>query len=223
MNAKRLLVTVAAAMMTFFTLSAQGIGSSRFGIIGGFTSSSADADVFSASSYNLYHAGLTFQVNLGAGFCIQPGLTYQVKGTELSGIDLDKDYSLQFSDATAVKSKVGYLELPVQVQWGPDLLAFRPYVFAEPFVGYAVNLNARMGDLECKDFKEAAMQRMEYGLGVGAGLELWRIQLSARYYWNFGSLYAESGKVNPVGIVVKEAFQDGRNFNGFSISAAIFF
>ena len=24
------------------------------------------------------------------------------------------------------------------IQWGPDLMAFRPYVFAEPFVGYQI-------------------------------------------------------------------------------------
>ncbi len=214
-----MLVTAAFAVMTFFTASAQGIGSSRFGAVGGFTSSSADVDVLSAESYSLYHAGVAFQLHLGAGFCIQPELLYQVKGVQLSSAltgEVD-------GPALDLKSKVGYLELPVQLQWGPDLLAFRPYVFAEPFVGYAVNLNTKVGTLESKDFRKAAVDRLEYGLGLGAGIEFWRLQVSARYFWNFGSLYSESGEVDAIGQTVKTAFTEGKNFNGVSVSAAFFF
>ena len=31
---------------------------------------------------------------------------------------------------------MNYVEVPVNIQWGPDLLIARPFVFASPFIGY---------------------------------------------------------------------------------------
>lgn len=225
----KVIAVVAVMICVSFSSSAQTIGTTRFGVMGGFTSSNAKADVFSTSSYNLYHAGVTVQLPLGAGFAIQPALTYQVKGAVLDGI---KEEGLEgfFENVAQLNTKVGFVEIPVQIQWGPDLLAFKPYVFAEPFVGFAVNTEneAKVAAVEAlstkvKDFKEAAISRLEYGLGFGAGIELWRLQISAKYYWNFGSLYSESGEMNAVGQSIKTAFADKKNFNGFSVSAAFFF
>lgn len=225
----RLFRTVAAvaALLIGLSASAQNIGSTRLGVTGGFTSSDSNADIFKTSSYSLYHAGVTFQYPFAAGFAIQPAVVYQVKGSTLDGL---KDSSLSdiAGSISNLRTKVGFVEIPVQLQWGPDLLAFRPYVFAEPFVGFAVNTANKLTVASVtaetvKDFGEAAIKRLEYGVGFGAGIEFSRFQISGRYYVNFGTLYNESGEITPVGETIKAAYKNGRNFNGFSLSAAVFF
>lgn len=208
-----LAAVIAAAMMV------SGSGASaqvRFGVLGGFTSSETQVKDFRTSSVSLYHAGVAVKIPLVFGFAVQPQLMYQAKGTTL---DVVKTGGLQFD------TKVGYLEMPVQVQWGPDLLLFRPYVFGEPFVGYGINMASKLNDNTLStDFEDSFINRLEYGFGLGAGIEIWRLQLSAKYFWNFGPL-TEEGK-NLFGTFedkVSESVTDGRSFNGISVSLALFF
>lgn len=220
-----MIFTVAIAMFVGLNANAQGLS---YGVMAGFTSSSSNVKNFKTSSVSLYQAGVALRIPLVAGFVIQPGLVYQVKGASL-----DKAGDLGFLPTLkTMDTKVGFLEVPVQVQWGPDLMAFRPYVFAEPFVGIGVNTQNTATTLELvkkssKDFKDSAVSRLEYGLGLGAGIEVWKFQLSVRYFWNFGSLYqeGESGKetLNDVAQTIKGAFKDKKNFNGITASVAFFF
>lgn len=223
---KRLfLFAVALLAAAGITANAQG---ARFGIQGGFTSSNSNVKEFKTSSVSLYQAGVAVNIPIVAGFAIQPALVYQMKGATLDkAIDAGIMPSLQ-----SLETKVGFLELPVQIQWGPDMLAFRPYVFAEPFVGIGVNTDNTATTLEAvktnfKDFSNSAVKRLEYGLGVGAGIEVWKIQVSARYFWNFGSLYQEGDAVkdtaNTVAQTVKAAFKENKNFSGITASLVFFF
>ena len=219
---KRLIIfTVAIAMFIGLNANAQGLS---YGIMAGFTSSSSNVKDFKTNSVSLYQAGIAMRIPIAAGFVIQPGLVYQVKGASL-----DKTSDLGFLPTLkSMETKVGFLEIPVQIQWGPDLMAFRPYVFAEPFVGMGITTDNTTTTLALvktyeKDFKEAAISRLEYGLGLGAGVEVWKLQLSVRYFWNFGSLYEDSGKLNDVAQTVKGAFKDQKNFNGITASLAFFF
>lgn len=223
---KRLIIfTVAIAMFIGLNANAQGLS---YGIMAGFTSSSSNVKDFKTNSVSLYQAGIAMRIPIAAGFVIQPGLVYQVKGASL-----DKTSDLGFLPTLkSMETKVGFLEIPVQIQWGPDLMAFRPYVFAEPFVGMGLNTDNTMKRFGLdnryeKDFKKAAISRLEYGLGLGAGVEVWKLQLSVRYFWNFGSLYedGDSGKdvLNDVAQTVKGAFKDQKNFNGITASLAFFF
>lgn len=226
----KLLRTIAVVLLLIVgvSASAQTIGSMRLGVIGGFTSSDSNAAIFKTSSYSLYHAGVTFECPIVGGFAIQPSILYQVKGATLNNV-YDFDGGLVPHIPVGLDTKVGYVEIPVQIQWGPDLLAFRPYVFAEPFVGFGVNTSNRFAEQslipleDVNDFRNAAIQRLEYGVAAGLGFEFSRFQISGRYFWNMGSLYNESGSVNPVGTAIGLAFKDGRHFNGFSVSLAVFF
>ena len=121
---KRLIV-IAVALLAAVTASAEG-----FGIVGGYTSSSLKMREMSFKSSAGIHAGVAYNLPLGAGFNLQPMLLYNVKGFNWEGSNTDvlKEQA----------GKFGYVELPVQLQWGPDLLLQRPYILAEPFVGYAV-------------------------------------------------------------------------------------
>ena len=194
---KKSIFAIALAISLFSAIEA----SAQVGIIGGLTSSTTQVKNIDSKSLNLYHVGLITKVDLGMGFAIQPGLIYQVKGVALGEISENtktEDFQL----------KSGFLEIPVGLQWGPDLLAFRPYLFAEPFVGYQIS----------------GSDSAEYGFGLGLGIEFGgRLQLSAQYFNNMGKLFNED-KVDTAVIKedVKESLKDG-NFKGFKLSLAILF
>lgn len=211
---KRLFLTAVAAVAVM--VSGLNAGAQvKVGVLGGFTSSSTKASDISTESVSLYHAGLAAKVSLPFNLAIQPQLVYQVKGTAVDG-------SVDFS------MKTGYVEVPVQLQWGPDLLICRPYVLAEPFVGYAVNVKsvASVAGVEkiVKDFKDLNLNRFEYGLGVGAGVEFWRLQLAVKYFWNFGELTGEAKDLaGAISGAAYDAISDGKSFSGINVSLALFF
>lgn len=198
---KRLIV-IAVALLTAVTASAEG-----FGIVGGYTSSSLKMQEMSFKSSAGIHAGVAYNLPLGAGFNLQPMLLYNVKGFNWEG-----------SNADALKEqagKFGYVELPVQLQWGPDLLLLRPYLLAEPFVGYAVTgskvINSERAKVDWSNMKS----RVEYGVGVGAGVEIYnRVQVSFKYYWNFEDATQWSDITDKV---------KGKGFSGLLFTAGIFF
>ncbi len=215
---KFLIVAAVTAAFVFCTdASAQRFTSSHVGLMGGFTSSATKIKDVDTKSVSLYHIGLTAQFPVGGGFAIQPSVLYQVKG-----LSADKWGSSDISETVgSFETKVGYLEVPVQVQWGPDLLAFRPYVFAEPFIGYRLGQNTKG---VFADGLKDGLKKFEYGLGLGGGLEVWKLQLSIRYFWNFGDVYNKGGNLlDSAEDAVKDAVNNGNNFNGIMASVAFFF
>jgi hypothetical protein len=137
---------------------------------------------------------------------------------------------------------VGYLELPVSVQWGPDLLVFRPFLDVTPYVGYALHSNIKtvvddvdLGFDNLNNIKDTAMEDvkkgfqnmvndLEYGLGLGAGLEVWKFQVICRYNWNFGPLVKVTD--SEVSEIVQNQIKDavkGKNFGGVSLSLTYMF
>ncbi len=218
---KRLIISgiaIIAALMGTVNASAQVYDGPRFGIIGGITSSSSTLKNVDAKSLFLYHAGLTAELPIGLGFAIQPSLEYQVKG-----VAADKIGDSSVNDVVnGFEAKAGFIEVPVQIQWGPDLVAFRPYAFAEPFVGYRIGGKASSdGKYDWSAFTND-LKKIEYGLGVGAGIDIWKLQVSAKYFWNFGEMGAAGSGSDAVS-TVKNAFKDGNNFNGIIFSLAFFF
>ena len=67
---------------------------------------------------------------------------------------------------------------------------------------------------------------MEYGLGLGGGLEIWKVQVVCRYNWNFGQLFDASGTAADTADFfgnAKESVFDGKNFGGVTLSVALLF
>ena len=200
---------VAAALLLCVCASAQKVG-----IVGGFTSSELKLKNIEKSSVAQYHVGLAYNQPLILGFAIQPEIIYNVKGTSFDQLQGLADF----------KATMGYVEVPVQIQWGVDLLVAKPYVFAEPYVGYAVNgkweanvasLLTPSGDVDMSELDS----RWEYGFALGFGVNvLSRIQLSAKYFWNF-----DDCKIDQYTDQIKQNISEKKGFTGVAISAAIFF
>ena len=170
-----------------------------------------------------YHAGVTYKFNLPLGFAVQPALMYNLKSSIVeSAIAKESELSLN----------VGYAELLTSIQWGPDLILFRPFVDVAPYIGYAVNNdfekttllnNAISGTWENK---WDGLNRLEYGFGVGLGLEIWKLQVVGRYNWNLGSLYNSEGKLNEWSEMLsnaKDSVLNGNNFSGVTLSVSLLF
>ena len=201
---KRIITLVAVAAASLLMAAR---AHAQFGIVGGITSSTTDMTTAEdVKAMSLYHAGLTYKINLGAGFAIQPSVLYQVKGANLG--------ELNTASSDDFKVKSGYVELPVGFQWGPDLMVFRPFVMAEPFIGYQVTSSDRGAD-SIEGWTEQAKNKFEYGFAVGGGLELaGNIQLSVQWFNNMGSLVNSSSS----------DFSDKvKNFKGIKFSVAILF
>lgn len=201
---KRIITLVAVAAASLLMAAR---AHAQFGIVGGITSSTTEMTTAEdVKSMSLYHAGLTYKFNLGAGFAIQPSVLYQVKGANLG--------ELNTASSDDFKVKSGYVEVPVGFQWGPDLMVFRPFVMAEPFIGYQVTSSDRGAD-SIEGWTEQAKNKFEYGYAVGGGLELaGNIQLSVQWFNNMGSLVNSSSS----------DFSDKvKNFKGIKFSVAILF
>ena len=208
------LIAIAALFAAAVVANAQQIG-----VKGGLTLSTMNgADTPKDNkSMMLYEAGVLYKADLGAGFAIQPALAYQVKGATLQ-------------QNNEVNSKTGYAEFSIGAQWGPDLLAFRPYLFVEPFVGYAVTGNEALSISEMPSLEkyneplQEAKNKLEYGVGAGVGLEVTsHVQLSCQLFRNFGQLYKEDHLNTGDLTDIKASYKDLKHYQGVKFTLAILF
>lgn len=212
----------------------------QLGVVAGVTSTKTNLDeaykdIAETMNVDQYHAGLVYNLNLPLGLSLQPGIIYNMKGQSLaSNID-----ALGAKQDVTINTKTGYLEVPVRVAWGIDLGLFKPYVFAEPYLGYAINtettteikdaaaaeiLNSTMGtQLESKNEWDAR-NRLEYGVGLGAGVRLLKFaSLSVKYFWEFGNLYKEGEKSPNISTEqMVNAFKE-QKASGIAASLTIYF
>lgn len=194
-----LCVVVAAAAALSFSAEAR-----RFGVKAGVNVTNINLGNIESSNVLGYQAGLTWQFDLPLGFAIQPDIMYHVKASHLP--EIDQPIGL------------GYVEVPVNIQWGLRLAnkSIRVFAQASPFAGYAV---AQIGETEELFASEngnkwANFNRFSYGAGLGAGLQLGFLQLTAAYNWDFGNTI--KGKDF-------ESLFNKSNFSGYTVSLAIMF
>lgn len=176
---KKLLLAVAAFVGMAISAHAQ------LGISAGLTSASATLEAaaqdVTGGAINQYHVGLTYKIGIGNILAIQPSILYNVKGSSFDAGNIT-DTKLDF--------KTGFVEVPVQVQLGLGIGNFiRIYGLAEPFVGYAIT-NEVSRAAEPEKTWDNVKNRLEYGVSLGAGVELLRhLQVSVKYFWTLSDLY----------------------------------
>ena len=202
---KRLLLLI-FAVSAFLLSVGKASAQHNYGFIGGVTLSQTSVKDLNAGPMTQYHAGITYRARLSHGFSIQPALVYNVKGAKIAVTDM------------AEKVTVGYLELPVSFQWGPDLILFRPFLDITPFVGYGLNNKYSASVTGDVVNYWGGVARWEYGVGAGVGMDIWKMQFIARYNWNLGGL---SKDVAVPGI--SQMFKDGANLGGVTLSLSFLF
>ena len=211
-------MVIALCVMTFWgsgTLMARG-----FGITGG--ASFIGVREASSGMTTGYHAGLTYKINLGLGFALQPSILYHMKGSVVEDA---------YENGASLDLKTGYVEVPVSLQWGPDLILFRPFLDVTPFVGYGLNNTLSGYSFDSSTVYQSKNQwdglnRLEYGLGLGIGIDVWKLQVIGRYNWNFGALLDANGKLPAVDNVlsnIKSSVFKGNNYGGMTLTVAFLF
>lgn len=208
---KKLIVIVASLLIA---VSAHA----QLGVVAGITSAQTKFENWNAANDAIqaatqYHVGVTYKLSLGNFIAIQPGIIYNVKGSRIGEI----------KDENSFDFKNGYLEVPVQLQVGMGIgdLA-RVYALAEPFVGLQVNSQMldQAKDLSNVDFAD----KLEYGFGLGAGVELIKhVQVNVRYFWNLGATKDSNISSITDAINLIKDTSAGKNANGVMASVVLLF
>ncbi len=130
----------------------------RLGVKGGLNFANLSAENMSIEGRTGWHAGAMMNVGLPFGLSLQPELLYSSKGSSSGTLD--------------------YLEIPVDLQWGYQIAMVRPYLSLTPYVSYAINSNRSLDEI----------QNWDGGLGIGIGIDFWKLQFSVKYLWGFGNV-----------------------------------
>lgn len=197
---KKFFFVFVACLMVATTVNAQ----SGFGVKAGLNfNSMSDIKIgdlqSSVKGKTGFHVGVLYKLKLPLGLALQPELLYTQKSSTIDVEKIDAKF----------ENKIGYLQLPVNLQWGVDLVLFRPYIQVSPYIGYAINTK--------NNFYKMDYEKFQYGIGVGVGLEIWKFQLSGRYCWDLGEVGQFSLDNN------LDKMRDLGKSRGFELSLAIIF
>jgi len=115
-----------------------------------------------------WHAGVLLNIKLPLGLALQPEVLYSVK-------------SLGWKNYQDSEAKLKYIEVPVNLQWGIDLILLRPFVMASPYFSYLLSVGSSKNKWE-------GVKEVDYGFGLGIGVDIWKLQVTGKYNWGFGKL-----------------------------------
>lgn len=121
-----------------------------------------------------WHAGATFELKLPAYFSIQPSVNFEQ--SRAKAVRGKQEYLSTL--------KMNYINVPISIQWGPDLGIIRLFVQAVPFADFMLDSMSKAPDSDWKSIDEN-VNKVQWGTGLGAGVEFWRMQFSFRYNWCF--------------------------------------
>ncbi len=160
---KKAVLIIIAAVCLAGTTDAQ----IRFGIKGGvnFNDFNYTMQDLTLDNSTGWQAGVLLQFKIPViGLGVQPELLYSVKKAEVDG------------ESNSIK----YLEIPLNIRWQFKLPVIHPYILVGPYFSYATDFS---GDA----FKNG-LDRFDWGIGLGGGVEIWRFQLGLRYSWGLQNI-----------------------------------
>lgn len=173
---KRLSIFLAVLLFCFAgtTVNAQGL-IFKGGI--NYTNVDLKGKGFDFTDGTGWHFGAGFQTGSVLGFSLQPELLYSVQGVKIVDV----------AGTVEVTKKSSYLELPVNIQWGIDLIAAKPFIMLTPKIAYNLS-NWRNREIDNSLLNQFLNEKthLDFGIGVGAGLNIWKLQITAKYEWSFG-------------------------------------
>ena len=168
---------IALLFVGILGLSLLSAGAQSVIVKGGYNYQFSNVQALKSGGRSGWQAGVGYQTETVSGFSFQPELMYKV-----SSVNVQDNANLRIS----------YVELPLNVQWGPDLLIARPFLFAGPYLGVKVR-NALKGNWESigettrKDIVDH-LKGVEYGVSMGIGIDVFKFQICGKVNWNLGKL-----------------------------------
>lgn len=191
---------MALCLLSFlaFAQSEGGSAAKGIGLVAGFSTTTFQGNDLTEKNlaYPMCHIGLAAKFNLPAHFSLETGAFYHGKGAKYDLVLDNTGMGLEGGEMTIQHKHVyNYVEVPLYLQWGPDLFLFRPYVEFGPYAGYcfynrhlnrAADGDGKWGVLTTNEWTN--FKRWEYGLSFGGGVEIWKVQISAKYQWNLSNI-----------------------------------
>lgn len=165
---KRVLFLIAAVICMLYATTSQA-QLFRIGVKGGATFSKFNWSSPENNSIVGYQAGIMARVKIPLlGWAVNPELIYTSIGNDFG--------------------RLGYIQVPVNIQWGINLKIVRPFIQAGPYWGYAISKSS-----DDKNFVFDNINRSDWGIGFGGGVDLFnRFQVAFKYDWGFTNLVKNS-------------------------------
>jgi opacity protein-like surface antigen len=187
-------------------LLAVSVAFSQFGIKGGINLGTLGGDDATQPGIEKKNrlglvGGISYKIGLIAGLSLQPEVMYIQKGVVGEGnmSYLGQTYSVK----TTLKGD--YLDIPLLLKFNLPIPMFSPYI--EGGVSYGILLSAKQktetgGQSEETDIKDQ-VKKNDLSLIVGVGVELFILDINARYVIGQTKLYKEGdAKVFNRGIIL---------------------
>lgn len=150
----------------------------KFGVVGGENVSSVSSK---GSTYQEVISGITagvaMQVIYPKGFVLQPEILYSQKGCAFGG--------------SGIQYTVDYVEVPVKFKYRLNITDVKPFVYASPYAAYVISTGKNNFEYAPDDQISDRISKFDYGVGVGAGADFWRLQLCFKYAWGFAQVIDE--------------------------------
>ena len=211
---KKYFIALAVALMAFAVSASAQV---KFGVTAGMNFNSAKIADVKMDAKAGWNVGATLQFNLPLGFSLQPSVVYMHKAAGFETPSLSSDF-LENLKAEMVQT-VGSVVVPVSVQWGPDLLVARPFLDVTPYVGYSLTNKVKSDFAGIEEVVKGG-NGLDYGLGLGAGINVWKLQAIVRYNWNFGVL---GNYKDFTGVNLEDIKTDSETYGGITVNLAFFF
>jgi hypothetical protein len=186
---KKIIFTAMVAMFVSVGANAQfklGVkGSYGFENFDISTNPSSQLTKNNSTSWDL---GILAQISLGGTFYLQPEVLYlsqKIESLSTELIPLEEN------------SKRTHIQIPVNLLFKINLAVVNVFASGGAYFGYSIN-----------GTKFDSLQKTDWGVSIGAGVELWKFQVGARYNWALKNISDVSN------ITLKN--------NRFNVSVAIF-
>jgi len=205
MKLNKLLIIVVA-----FTMTTKSFAQVKYGVKAGLNfanineKSSLGSDNDGKTSKIGFHFGGTAEFPASEAVSVQTGLLFSSKGYKSSYLGVSSTMN------------VNYLEIPINTIYKIEIGSSKLCLSAGPYLGYAVSADEKSGDAEV-DIKigsgdEDYYKALDYGLNIGAGVELNdKITIGLQYGLGLANIssyteYGTSAKNNVFGISVGYMF-----------------
>ncbi|HOD27202.1 MAG TPA: porin family protein [Bacteroidales bacterium] len=175
--------------------------------LSGYTSQDLINDVKGANSYQF---GILAKVKLGNFFSLQPEVLLSMKGAELtndqSNAALNTLSTLMGETIpNSLHLKTTYLEVPLNIQAGIGLGSLaRVYGQVSPYLSYLISDDVDGAEDFYAAYKNFMSERgdgaqplnsFDYGIGLGAGVEVLFLQLSVKYDFSLNEFKEVAGTI----------------------------
>lgn len=135
-----------------------------------------------------FHAGIISEIGLAENLVLQPGVLFSSKGSK---------YELTFLDETVDFSMApGFIEIPVNVLYSFGTGSTKLNLFAGPYLAYGIigksKSEGESEDISFGTSEDDDMKPFDFGVNIGAGVNINGLLISAQYGLGLANLANDS-------------------------------